>query len=83
MTEEDDFCPILKRVQEDTMQLARQMAEIESRASGERANPSIAAAADSREEVDMTALLIREGFRRQRLDDLFDLTKGRFPCERK
>ena len=91
MKEEEDFCPILKRVRKDTMQLAKRMTEIEGRTNGGGADSRrisgvvspAAEAVDPGEERDALALLRPKGYRPQTLEDMFDLTKGRFPCDRK
>ena len=91
MKEEEDFCPILKRVRKDTMQLAKRMAETGGQANGGRADSRRIPGADSLaaepvdpgEERGALALLKPKGYRPQTLEDMFDLTKGRFPCDRK
>ena len=84
MKEEEDFCPILKRVRKDTMlQLANRMTEIEGRTNGGGADSPAAEAVDPGEERGALALLKPKGYRPQTLEDMFDLTKGRFPCDRK
>ncbi len=91
MKEDEDFCPILKRVRSDTMQLVKHMAETEGRGNGGRRDSTRTSetgspdmeAAHHREKADIPASLKPRGYLSQTLEDMFDLTKGRFPCDRK
>jgi hypothetical protein len=94
MKEENHFCPILKRVWKDTMQLAKDMGEIEDPAHEGRVDsrrllgpgspaPETASRQEETGEPALPDLLREEGSRHQTPERMFDLTKGRFPCYRK
>ncbi len=91
MKEEEDFCPILKRVRRDTMQLVKRMTETEGGSNGKRSDLTGIPGADSpgmeaartHEETAIPLSVKPKGHRPQTLEDMFDLTKGRFPCDRK